>query len=90
MDPFTLPLAHFEYTRNPQIRGFLNVKNSKTYGISQGKINAVRSIIDDKNLDIAIDVSFPKIFMQGLYKGEANFNEIKLSSKGSYNVTMSV
>lgn len=90
MDPFVLPLTHFEYKRNPQVYGSLSVKNSKTYGMSLGKVNSVKTQIDDSGLEAEFDMTFSKIFLQGLYKGEVSFNDIKLSPKGSFNVTISI
>lgn len=90
MDPFVLPLSHFEYKINPQVYGSLSIKNSKTYGMSQGKINSVKTKIDENTLEAQIDVSYPKIFLQGLYKGEVSFNDIKMLPKGSFNVTISI
>lgn len=36
-----------------------------------------------------VDVYFPRVHLEGLYKGEGRFNDFKMNSKGYFNVTMS-
>lgn len=36
-----------------------------------------------------VDVFFPRVHLEGLYKGEGRFNDFKMNSKGYFNVTMS-
>jgi hypothetical protein len=86
VDPFVVQNEHFEYNQYA-IKGFLNIKQAKTYGISQAKIDSVRSRATDDKLDLEIDVIFPSLFMEGNYKAEGRINEIQLSSKGYFNIS---
>lgn len=36
-----------------------------------------------------IDAYFPRLFIEGTYKGEGRYSTFKLNAKGYFNVTMS-
>ncbi|CAO1354082.1 unnamed protein product [Diamesa hyperborea] len=88
MDPFVYESGRFEYKQTARMQGSIDVKNSKFYGLSRGQVRGVKSNITDKTMELEIDVFLPRIFNNGLYKGETFFNDIKFASKGSYNLTM--
>ena len=88
MDPFLYESGRFEYKQTARMQGSVNVKNSKFYGLSQGQVRGVKSKITDKEMELDIDIFLPRVFSEGLYKGEAFFNEIRFASKGTYNLTM--
>lgn len=86
IDPYTQESSYFEY-RNQQITGSLHIKNSKTYGMSQAQIRDVRAGADDDSFRMDVDVRFPKLIVEGKFKGEGRFNNIKAVSKGYFNIT---
>ena len=88
MDPFLYESGKFEYKQTARMQGSINVKNSKFYGLSRGEVRGVKSNITDKTMDLDIDIFLPRVFSEGLYKGEAFFNDIRFASKGTYNLTM--
>lgn len=87
-DPLLVKKAYFEYKQN-QVLATLNVKNAKVYGMSGAEVQDVRSNLTENSLDLELDVRFPKVFMEGNYKGEGRFNEYKVKSRGFFNVTYS-
>ena len=88
MDPFLYESGKFEYKQTARMQGSINIKNSKFYGLSRAQIRGVKSKITDKIMDLEIDMFLPRVFSEGIYKGEAFFNEIRFASKGTYNLTM--
>lgn len=88
LDPYESKSTYIDYKRN-QMSASLHVKNAKTYGISKAQILGTRATATDKTFNLAVDVRFPQIFMEGYFKGEGRFNSIKLASKGYFNNTMS-
>lgn len=87
-DPLQVKKAYFEYKQN-QVMATLNIKNAKVIGMSGAEVKEVRSNLTDTSLDLDLDVRFPKVFMEGNYKGEGRFNEYKVKSRGFFNVTYS-
>lgn len=88
MDPFVYESGKFEYKQTARIQGSVSVKNSKFYGLSTAEVRGVKSNTTDKTMDLDIDIFLPRVFSEGLYKGEAFFNEIRFASKGTFNLTM--
>lgn len=88
MDPFVYESGKFEYKQTARMQGSVTVKNSKFYGLSTAEVRGVKSNITDKTMDLEIDIFLPRVFSEGLYKGEAFFNEIRFASKGAFNLTM--
>ncbi|CAO1325915.1 unnamed protein product [Diamesa serratosioi] len=88
MDPFNYESGKYEYKQTARIQGSISVKNTKLYGLSRAQVRGVKSNITDKIMDLDIDIFWPRVFCEGLYKGEALFNEIRFASKGTFNLTM--
>lgn len=88
LDPFLSKSTYVDYKRN-QMAASMHVKNAKTYGMRKAQILDVRATATDKFMNLAVDVRFPEIVMEGYFKGEGRFNSIKLASKGYFNNTMS-
>lgn len=78
--------AYFEYKQN-QLTAKLNVKSAKIYGMSAAQIKDVRSNITENDMSLEIDVRFPKILMEGNYKGQGQLRDYRVKSKGFFNVT---
>lgn len=65
------------------------MKNVRSYGFSTITVKDVRSDLTDESLDIEVDVAFPKIDMEGNFKGQGSFNTFVLKTKGYFNMSMS-
>uniref|UniRef100_A0A182NFB0 Haemolymph juvenile hormone binding protein n=1 Tax=Anopheles dirus TaxID=7168 RepID=A0A182NFB0_9DIPT len=87
LDPYVSKSTYIDYKRN-QMSASLHVKNAKTFGMGSAQILDVRAAATDKSMNLAVDVRFPEIVMEGFFKGEGRFNSIKLASKGYFNNTM--
>lgn len=87
-DPLFVKKAYFEYKQN-QLLATLNIKNAKVIGMSGAEVKEVRSNLTETTLDLDLDVRFPKVYMEGNYKGSGRFNEYNVKSKGFFNVTYS-
>lgn len=48
-----------------------------------------RTEISDNGMSIEIDSYYPRIVIEGSYKGEGSFNDYKLNARGYFNVTFS-
>lgn len=88
IDPLTYKFGHFEYRQSASIRGNLDLKQVKTNGISNAKIHNVKSVFEGPEMLLQVDVSFPSIFIEGLFRGEFSLGETKFKSKGDFNLTM--
>lgn len=88
VDPLIYKFGHFEYRQSASIRGNLDLKQVKTHGISAAKIHKVKSAFQETEMLMEVDVSFPSIFIEGLFKGEFSLGETKFKSKGDFNLTM--
>ncbi|CAO1325938.1 unnamed protein product [Diamesa serratosioi] len=88
VDPLNYKFGHFEYRQSASIRGNLDLKQVNTHGISAAKIHKVKSAFKGSEMLLEIDVSFPRIFIDGLFKGEFSLGETKFKSKGDFNLTM--
>ena len=88
LDPLAIDIFQAQY-ETEQISAAFTIKQSKTYGMARAQIRDVRSEITDTEMDLEVDVFFPRIFMEGTYKGEGRFNSLLLNSKGIYNISMS-
>lgn len=87
-DPLLVKKAYFEYKQS-DLLATLTAKNTKVHGMSGAEVLEVRSNLTDTSLDLELDIRFPKVLMDGSYKGEGRINDYKLKSRGSFNVTCS-
>lgn len=88
IDPFTYDSVTFSYKDSDLLVGSFNLKNVKTYGMSRGKVESVKSEFTDDEMTIKADLFFPKLFSTGTYKSNMTLSLFKLNSKGQYNITM--
>lgn len=86
-DPYISDNVKAEY-KSEDIYGSVFIKQPKMYGISRAQIKEVHSEITEDEMNLEVNILFPRIFMEGNYKGEGRFNGIHINSKGYYNVTM--
>lgn len=88
IDPFVYDSVSFNYKNSQLLTGQFTLKNVKTFGMSRGKVQSVKSDFTDDEMTIHADVFIPKIFSTGNYKSNMTFNAFKMEAKGQYNVTM--
>lgn len=88
MDPFLYDSLTFSYKNSGSFVGSFNLRSVKTFGISRGKVQSVKSDFTGGVMKIQAEVFFPKLFSTGNYKSNITLNSLKLDSKGQYNLTM--
>lgn len=88
IDPFSYDSVTFNYKNSELLVGSFNLKDVKTYGMSRGKVESVKSEFTDDEMTIQADLFFPKLFSTGSYKSNMTLNLFKLNSKGQYNITL--
>lgn len=88
MEPLVLNRTHFEYNRGP-MRGALNMKTATIHGLTHTQVRGVNSTIDDAGMQIGIEVYYPRLQIDGVYRAEGEFNGARMNARGIFNVTFS-
>uniref|UniRef100_A0A336LDT5 CSON007789 protein n=1 Tax=Culicoides sonorensis TaxID=179676 RepID=A0A336LDT5_CULSO len=65
----------------------IEMMNAKCIGLCKGRVRNVKSRVNDTNLSILMSMFFPKVTIQGKFKGETRLGESKLVSNGHVNIT---
>jgi hypothetical protein len=90
LDPYTHEnITQFEYQVTPQIRGRVKAKDIKVSGFTKGQFKDIKSKFDGDKIEMLGFASFPKLRVEGIYKGEAFVNTMKYNSRGNFNMTLS-
>lgn len=80
-----------DYTSIQYSEGVLQMRiemmNAKCDGLSRGRVKSVRSRMNDTSLVILLSIFFPKLDIQGDFKGETHLGEALLTSNGTVNIT---
>lgn len=88
IDPFTYDSVTFSYKNSDLLNGVFTLRKVKTYGMSRGKVQTVKSDFKDDTMTIQAEVFFPKLFSTGNYNSNMSMNGVKVQSKGQYNITL--
>lgn len=79
----------FNFDNPIMLLSSLIMKNFKVLGLGKTKVNSVNVKFPANGMMAEIDVSMPKIFVEGLYKGQGRYTNLQYSPKGYFNVTIS-
>uniref|UniRef100_A0A1B0FV24 Putative hemolymph juvenile hormone binding protein n=1 Tax=Lutzomyia longipalpis TaxID=7200 RepID=A0A1B0FV24_LUTLO len=88
IDPLPLLHAKFLYRASSTLLASLTVVRGFAYGFSESQIRRVRSQITDDEWKFNVDVTIPRLHMDGEYMGQGKFNELNLGSQGYFNLTL--
>lgn len=88
VDPFSYDSVSFSFKNSDLLVGGFNLQDVKTYGMSRGKVENVKSEFIDDEMTIRANLFFPKLFSTGNYKSNMTLSLFRLKSKGQYNITM--
>lgn len=88
IEPLVLNHTHFEYNRGP-MHGALHVKSATVHGLTLSQVRDVRTAIDEAGMNVEIDVYYPRIQIEGVYRAEGEFNGVRMNARGNFNVTFS-
>lgn len=88
MDPFLLEKSSYQYS-NGIVQGRIAMKNVKIYGLSEGIVKDVDFQMKDGEIKMKMITNVPKLLIEGAYKADMKINDLKMTPKGYFNVSMS-
>lgn len=88
MDPFIIERNNFE-VRSSFAQGRVQVRNVRIFGISEGTVRKVDYRMDGDKVHMGLATQMPRLYIEGNYKADMMINELKMTPKGYFNVTMS-
>ncbi|XP_077295862.1 uncharacterized protein LOC143918065 [Arctopsyche grandis] len=87
LDPYELSDTVLDYKQDKFVAKFAT-KNIKAHGLSSSKIHSARiNFVDDQML-LEIDVTNPRIFVEGSYRGDVGFEPTLYTTENAFNNTM--
>lgn len=86
-EPMEMKNLRFQFTSPITLLQSLVIKNMKVHGFSKSKINSVKTDFTDNEMRATIDVEIPRIFLEGFYKGEGRYSNLRYGPKGYFNLT---
>lgn len=87
LDPLRIPDGRYGYSGGP-VGGVLILKGANLYGISKSTIKKVDTKILADGVTSTMVSYFPRILVDGNYKADVKFNELKMRPKGHFNLTL--
>ncbi|XP_017489892.1 PREDICTED: uncharacterized protein LOC108378105 [Rhagoletis zephyria] len=88
MDPFIIERNNIE-VGGGFAQGRVQVRNVRVFGISEGIVQKVDFRLDGNNVHMGLVSQMPHLYIEGNYKADLMINEVKMTPKGYFNVTMS-
>lgn len=88
MDPFIIERNNIE-VRSGFATGRVQVRNVRIFGISESKVQKVDYRMDGDKVSMGLVTQLPRLYLEGNYKADMTINELKMTPKGYFNVTMS-
>uniref|UniRef100_A0A336KVT5 CSON001102 protein n=1 Tax=Culicoides sonorensis TaxID=179676 RepID=A0A336KVT5_CULSO len=86
IDPYTVKKTTLAFKQGP-VTARLYMKDAMSSGLTKGRVKAVRSKVNDNKMYLEIDVHFPKLRNSANYKGSGGYNDLKVNSAGTANVS---
>uniref|UniRef100_A0A1B0A9P1 Uncharacterized protein n=1 Tax=Glossina pallidipes TaxID=7398 RepID=A0A1B0A9P1_GLOPL len=87
MDPFNVDKVTYQFS-NDFVKGKVNLRNIKIVGLSNIKLKKVDFTRKGNQLRTIVDMDVPRISAEGNHKADVLINNVKISSKGSFAVTL--
>ncbi|NP_001036947.1 juvenile hormone binding protein an-0147 precursor [Bombyx mori] len=88
LDPFFQDELKVEY-KNNQIAVKMLIKNIYVEGLKGSTVHDARVRADEDNFYMEVDLSAPSIVIRGDFKGEGQYNALKVKAYGDFNTSMS-
>jgi len=89
IDPYYLENFPLEAVRGESFSAAGTVRKLLIRGASSAVVNDVKLKITKNHISAMFKVYFPESYAEGYYSGEGRFNNLKLKSKGFFNITAS-
>uniref|UniRef100_A0A034WI37 Circadian clock-controlled protein n=1 Tax=Bactrocera dorsalis TaxID=27457 RepID=A0A034WI37_BACDO len=87
MDPFIIERNNIEL-RSGFATGRVQVRNVRIFGISDSVVQSVDHRMDGDKVSMGLVTQVPRLYLEGNYKADMMINEVKMTPKGYFNVTM--
>ncbi|XP_053958617.1 uncharacterized protein LOC128863474 [Anastrepha ludens] len=87
MDPFIIERNNIDVSGS-FAQGRVQVRNVRVFGISEGDVQKVNFNLDGNNVRMELVTKMPRLYVEGNYKADLKINEVKMTPKGYFNVTM--
>ncbi|XP_067621318.1 uncharacterized protein [Eurosta solidaginis] len=87
MDPFIIARNNIE-VRTGFAQGRVQVRNVRVFGISEGQVQKVDFHLNGNKVRMGLVTQMPRFYVEGNYKADMLINEVKMTPKGYFNVTM--
>lgn len=81
LDPYVMDFLDTSYDGG-EVKGRVQVKNAKTYGMSKARFLSVRPRHEPGRFTLEVDLEFPKLLVEGYYKAEGSMGTFKIGGKG--------
>lgn len=81
LDPFSIDHHDYSY-KNGNLRGKLTISNTKVYGLAKAHFASIQEAFDQDNFRFEMDLSVPKMFIEGDYKVDGFFGDFQIGNKG--------
>uniref|UniRef100_A0A1B0FR41 Hemolymph juvenile hormone binding protein n=1 Tax=Glossina morsitans morsitans TaxID=37546 RepID=A0A1B0FR41_GLOMM len=87
MDPFHIDKATYQFANN-FVKGKISLRNITVKGLSAIKLKNVDYSRKDNQAHFVVHVDMPRIIAEGTHRADVLINNAKISSKGSFNITL--
>lgn len=86
-DPMVFKNMRFNFDSPIVLLSSLVIKNARVVGFSKAKINAVKTQFTENEMSAVIDVEVPRLFIEGVYKGQGRYTNLRYGPQGYFNLT---
>ncbi|ALC38395.1 CG5867 [Drosophila busckii] len=87
MDPFQLGKSSYNYNSG-MLQGRIAMRDVLVYGLSEGIVDKVDFRMRNKRVRLEMLSHVPQLWAEGAYKADIKLNDMKLTPKGSFNLTL--
>ncbi|XP_037959592.1 uncharacterized protein LOC119688965 [Teleopsis dalmanni] len=87
LDPFVIEKSNYQYS-NGAVQGRITVRNVRVHGMSNAVVENVDFRLNGDKLDVDFIAKVPNMAVEGTYKAEMKINDVKMTPKGVFNVSM--
>ncbi|XP_049877911.1 protein takeout-like isoform X2 [Pectinophora gossypiella] len=87
VDPYHQKELRVEY-KNNQIAVKMTMRDIYVYGLKTATVHDVRLHADEDRFLLEVDLTTPKVYVNGTYRGEGGWNSLTINTTGTFNTTM--
>ncbi|EDW12307.1 uncharacterized protein LOC6576884 [Drosophila mojavensis] len=88
MDPFELGKSSYNYNSG-MLQGRIAMRNVAVHGLSEGIVDKVDYRQKNNRVRMEMISHVPQMLAEGAYKADIKLNDMKITPKGTFNVTLS-